>query len=506
MKNNKVHIAIIDDGVNETFYEEIILEKNIEINSELKVIERIQYDKYAYSHGSTCAAIIKKYAPNSTISSIKILNEATKLGNKAQLIKAIDYCIDNNIRLINLSLGTINFRDFDLIKKTVMKAYKHGVIIVAACNNMNVFTYPASLSMVLGVRCYYDINIQPHKYYYMPYSFDGIEIVANGVHSLKTISGEVRESSCCNSFAAPLITAEVAKIIEENKDLELFNIKRELYKRSINFDIKQELIPFYPRIDWIEKAIIFSSKNFINNFPSTAIIEEFIIKNFTLEEGINEVIEILSGQLDRITEVDTIIINMDYFKIENCKNALNDLISFIEHHGKNLILFDDSIIEKWVVPSKRFTLWSSSLYKSNYTSILKKNRTITIPVIFIHDYNDSMHLSFVLELQKLFKNDGYCAIAADSLAYSILYNVEYVPKEDLNLLNLIEDTYNADILIYGTDDNYSTEIIADVKIVLNTQKNECIISFNEDDFSVTDIIASLNINKIYETIIKKFSL
>jgi len=104
-----VSVAIIDDGINENLYSNIYLENNIEINSELKISQRKYYDPASISHGTTCAAIIQRYSSCKVLNSVKILNEKTK-GTKSQLIKAIEWCIDKNINLINLSLGSIDYR------------------------------------------------------------------------------------------------------------------------------------------------------------------------------------------------------------------------------------------------------------------------------------------------------------------------------------------------------------------------------------------------------------
>ena len=66
-------IAVIDDGISEKLYDVGQLRHNILITPELHVIERAGYDPFLPSHGTTCAAIIKKYAPDAVLSSIKVL-------------------------------------------------------------------------------------------------------------------------------------------------------------------------------------------------------------------------------------------------------------------------------------------------------------------------------------------------------------------------------------------------------------------------------------------------
>ncbi len=152
MAYKPVHIAIIDDGVNQKLYNIGELAHNIEITLDLTVCDRADYDTYAPSHGTTCAAIIRKYAPFALLSSVKILDGNAR-GMCGQLIKALEWCVDNGIRVVNVSLGTVVYTDFPMLRKAINFAYSKGLIIVAACNNRNIFTYPASHPNVIGVKC-----------------------------------------------------------------------------------------------------------------------------------------------------------------------------------------------------------------------------------------------------------------------------------------------------------------------------------------------------------------
>ncbi|HEX3028096.1 MAG TPA: S8 family serine peptidase [Clostridia bacterium] len=133
-----MYIAVIDDGINEKLYNAGVLQFNIEIFPDLTIAERENYNTFLPSHGTKCAAIIKKYSADALIGSIKILNDNTKRGLEKQLVRALQWCVDNGIRLVNLSLGTIDFRDFSEVKSCIDHATSQGLIIIAACNNKNV--------------------------------------------------------------------------------------------------------------------------------------------------------------------------------------------------------------------------------------------------------------------------------------------------------------------------------------------------------------------------------
>jgi Subtilisin-like serine proteases len=167
------------------------------------------------SHGTTCAAIIAKYYPEAVFTSIKVLNDKNQKGKIEQFVKAIEWCLNEHIKIANLSLGTTNYKDFNIIKKIVNYAYKKGLIIVAACNNKNIFTYPASLTNVIGVKSNKSEILKEGEYIFNIYPLDGIEITSSSDHILKESTGEERTTYECNSFAAPFITAKVCRIVDK---------------------------------------------------------------------------------------------------------------------------------------------------------------------------------------------------------------------------------------------------------------------------------------------------
>ncbi len=85
------HIAIIDDGINEKLYATGELKCNIQITPEGNICERAGYYTLMPSHGTTCAAIIKKYILDVILSSVKVLDQYTHTGNKCQLINALQW-------------------------------------------------------------------------------------------------------------------------------------------------------------------------------------------------------------------------------------------------------------------------------------------------------------------------------------------------------------------------------------------------------------------------------
>lgn len=266
-------IIIIDDGINNDLYNIGNLKIDIEITNELEIKTNLNHFGQTNYHGTTCAAIIRKYLPDAELGSIKILSNFR--GTRYQLVKAIKWCIDNDIKLVNLSLGTIDFKDFKLLDTCMKYAHDKGLIIIAAFNNERIYTCPASFGNVLGVKCDTTGTLKDSEYIYADSSLDGIEIIANANHYIVDTRGIANITPTCSSYAAPVITASVYKLIEKNPCITLDEIKMHLKNNSI---ISNKTMP--DKIDLIKK-----NKNIQENIDAPLML----IYDFTGYYGLHTV-------------------------------------------------------------------------------------------------------------------------------------------------------------------------------------------------------------------------
>lgn len=88
--------------------------------------------------------------PDCVISSVQILDENGQ-GGINKLRQAFEWCLEEKIDIVNLSLGTTNFRDKEVLQQIVNDYVRKGLIIIAAFSNEYVTTYPAFFSNVIGV-------------------------------------------------------------------------------------------------------------------------------------------------------------------------------------------------------------------------------------------------------------------------------------------------------------------------------------------------------------------
>lgn len=200
-------IAIIDNGVSALTIPDLCFDMRYDA---CKGIVPNHEPVSPYSHGSICAAIIRKYAPFAKLGSIRVLAENGR-GELSALLCALEWCATSGVQIIHLSAGSVQASDIPALRQTVDKAVSLGCTIVSACKNGRNVSFPASFSNVIGVRadpdltgCEYHANTSPGNW---------INFSAGSNHELRLAEGfPLYSTPAANSFAAPVITAQLIRI------------------------------------------------------------------------------------------------------------------------------------------------------------------------------------------------------------------------------------------------------------------------------------------------------
>jgi hypothetical protein len=484
MKNN-VHIAILDDGVNEKYFDSISLANNLIVTKDLKIEKRADYNPYNISHGTICAGIIKKYNNNISISSIKILNDRG-LGNRKKLIKALDWCIDNNIKIINLSLGSSSVRDINELRYIVDKAYKEGIIIIAANHNRNIMTYPASFYNVIGVKCDRKEILNIGEYIYNHQRVDGIEITACSKHYLINYLNNSYGTENVNSYAAPMITGIVSKIVQENPTVSLTNVKKILSSNAINKSTINQFDELLLDLSWINSALLFTSNEYSLKERYIFDVEDIVLfRNFSRDGIIKTVISYLEVNIHKLRKIDTIII--EYKGIEekrlylNIKKNLNQLGL---DNKKALIINKQKaigVVYDLKTDCKSLINHNAMLYKSK---INIKNDNPLIAII-----GDSEHelIGITDCLYDLFIKDYYNVLVLSNSFHSLYYGYRFIPfnnsmpNRHLEIVQKELELYNADIGMYILY-NYQEDIKSYIHICWNLNFDIIVVYENSEFF------------------------
>ncbi len=176
-------------------------------------------------HGTACAGIISKIAPESEISSIKVLG-ASGLGDGHAFLAGLEFAIKEKFNVINLSLGTTKPQFAVPLHDLLNRAYTAGCVIVAAANNLPQTSYPSVFtSSIISVN-----KIDEDD----PFNFDfrfgnTIELAASGVNIRTTWLNDGYRKLTGNSFACPNIVGIIALLLEKYPNLTPFQVKSALF-------------------------------------------------------------------------------------------------------------------------------------------------------------------------------------------------------------------------------------------------------------------------------------
>jgi subtilisin len=163
-----VRIAVIDSGA-ANGHQDL---RNIRLGFDIinKKVDPNTWNVDTISHGSHCAGVIagadtpggvRGFAPDAEIHVCKLFPG----GQVSQLIDALEYCIEKQIDVVNLSLG--GAEPSEALEQQIQRAKRAGIAcIVAAGNSGGRVQYPASSPHVLAVAAIGHVNEFPPDSYH----------------------------------------------------------------------------------------------------------------------------------------------------------------------------------------------------------------------------------------------------------------------------------------------------------------------------------------------------
>jgi Subtilase family len=101
-------------------------------------------------HGTAVASVIHYLNPDADLVAVKIFDG--KLATSLPIvIRAIDWCLEHDVQVINLSLGTLNPEYRSAFEDVVARSQAVGALIVSALEVNGEAALPGSLPGVIGV-------------------------------------------------------------------------------------------------------------------------------------------------------------------------------------------------------------------------------------------------------------------------------------------------------------------------------------------------------------------
>ena len=182
-----------------------------------------------FGHGTACAGIIHRMAPEARITSVRVLG-AGLTGKSNVFLTGLAWAVDQGFDVINLSLGTAK-RDWALpFYELCDQAYFRGAFVVTAANNMARPSFPSLYASVTSVAC--NLSTDPFHFHYNP--DPPTEFLAPGIEVEVSWRGGARQLGTGNSYAAPHLAGMAALILAKHPDLRPFQLKTVLWATASN--------------------------------------------------------------------------------------------------------------------------------------------------------------------------------------------------------------------------------------------------------------------------------
>lgn len=314
---NKTKIAIIDSGIdikNRYLSQYIESGKSFLFDTKLEVVLEGTDIEDNHGHGTACAYTILRRNENVSITPIKIIDESGRTNTKC-LLKALEFLKETDIKLINISLATVDFNYKDELFKVCNELTLLDKIIVASLDNRSRNSLPAVLSNVIGVQ---GKNFSNTDNYWYNKKYD-IQCVCDDEPILvPDIEPNKLNLFGRNSKSTAVMTANISKLLSIDSSLNYNELEKILNKNAI-------------RNTWDNSNL----KSCIKN------IDEIIIKN-DLKEKVNILCKLIidTYKLD-ISDYRDIYENPLFSSITNMnRDNFYQLIYAMEEHFNIKIDYD----------------------------------------------------------------------------------------------------------------------------------------------------------------------
>jgi len=234
-----VKIAIIDSGAATTHDNLHGIRAGFDVIN--KQTNPNGWDQDTLGHGSHCAGVIaaadiasgiRGFAPDAEVHACKLFPG----GQVSQLIDALEYCIDKQIDVVNLSLGSAEVSE--ALEQQIIRAKRAGIAcVVAAGNSGGPVQYPASSPNVLAVAAigkldefptdsYHaqtlDSNVDAYGYFTAKFSCFGpqVAVCAPGVAITSCVPPNNFAAWDGTSMATPHVTGLAALCLAHHPDFQ----------------------------------------------------------------------------------------------------------------------------------------------------------------------------------------------------------------------------------------------------------------------------------------------
>jgi len=153
-----VRVAIIDSGIHPAHPHVGSVAGGVHISVQGESEIYLDY----LGHGTAVAGAIREKAPDASLYAVKVFDQALTT-NIETIIRAIEWAIEQQMHVINLSLGTLNPAHRERFERIIAHANAAGCVIVAAREISGRDSLPGCLPFVIGVGLDWDCPRETYR-------------------------------------------------------------------------------------------------------------------------------------------------------------------------------------------------------------------------------------------------------------------------------------------------------------------------------------------------------
>ncbi|MFE7618470.1 S8 family serine peptidase [Streptomyces sp. NPDC057496] len=180
-------------------------------------------------HGTACAGIIRRTAPECELHSVRVLGERFS-GTGDVLLAGLRWAVEQGFDVVNLSLSTTRARFAEELHSLADRAYFNRTVVVASAHNSPVESYPWRFASVISVGSHQEEDPDLHLYNPEP----PVEFFAPGQNVTVPWLGGTSIRTTGNSFATPYISGLCARLLSSHPRMTAFQLKNALYLSAAN--------------------------------------------------------------------------------------------------------------------------------------------------------------------------------------------------------------------------------------------------------------------------------
>lgn len=186
-------------------------------------------DEDLFGHGTACAGIIRRTAPDCEISSLRVLGKQLS-GTGDTFLTGLRWAVRQGFDVINLSLSTTRTRYAPDLHVVADEAYFRRTVLVASAHNAMVESFPWRFASVISVGSHSERD--PDLFLYNPRP--PVEFFAHGQDVEVAWLGGTTIRASGNSFATPFIAGLCTRILSKHTKMTTFQLKNALYLSAAN--------------------------------------------------------------------------------------------------------------------------------------------------------------------------------------------------------------------------------------------------------------------------------